>query len=257
MAELVSFVRSIYWYYRFPNAYGSYRGIFETFDQATAAIPKNQKVGYDHADLAAQYEQDFYQHQKTIGSFEYPLLFWLKDLLTEPCTVFDFGGNVGNHFYGYEHYLRYPQNLKWIVCELPEILRIGEKIAKQEQRSEIAFTDRFEQSNGADILLASGSIQYLGTSFFKMLEGLERKPKHLLLNRLPLCEGKPFVTVQNGGMVFYPVYVMNRMAFIEDAIGLGYQLVDSWQDRSEPCSVPFHPEFTTLSFHGAYFRWQP
>ncbi|MDX2231987.1 MAG: methyltransferase, TIGR04325 family [Leptolyngbyaceae cyanobacterium bins.349] len=254
MAGLASLVRSVYWYYRFPHAYGSYRGIFETFDQAIAAVPNQSKVGYNNADLAQEYEQDFYQYYKIIGTFDYPVLFWLKGLLFEHCTVFDFGGNVGNRFYAYEDYLNYPPHLKWIVCELPEILKIGEKIAQQEKRSNITFTDQFDQANGTDILLASGSIQYLGNEFSKQLGSLACKPRHLILNRLPLCEGKQFVTLQNGGLVFYPAFVMNKAEFIASICNLGYELGDSWQDRSEPCAVPFHPEFKTLSFHGLYFK---
>jgi len=256
MAGLGSFIRSVYWYYRFPTAYASYRGVFETFEQAIANIPKRRKAGYNHADLAQEYEQEFYQYYKTVGSFDYPVLFWLKDLLFENCTIFDFGGNVGNHFYGYETYIKYPPNLKWIVCELPEILKVGVKIAHQEHRTEISFTDQFEQADGSDIFLASGSIQYLGAGFCQRLSELTRKPRHLLLNRIPLCEGKSFVTLQNGGLVFYPAFVMNKAEFIDSICQLGYSLRDTWQDRSEPCSVPFHPEFTTLSFHGLYFTLQ-
>lgn len=256
MAGLGAFLRSIYWYCRFPYEYGSYRGIFDTFEQAIAAVPKHHKVGYNHADLAAQYEQDFYRYYKVIGTFDYPVLFWLKELLSENCTIFDFGGNVGNRFYGYTNYIQFPPNLSWIVCDLPEIVKIGEKIAHQEKRTEISFTTEFEQANETEILLASGSIQYLENEFLKQLSRLNQKPKHLLLTRLPLCEGKQFVTLQNGGLAFYPALVMNRTEFIRSACNLGYQLRDSWQDRSEPCLVPFHPESTHLTFHGFYFKAQ-
>ncbi|GET35774.1 methyltransferase, TIGR04325 family [Microseira wollei] len=249
--EPTQLMRSLYWYLRFPGAYGSYRGIFATTEQAIASAPKNRKIGYNHADLAKEYQSNFY---KAIGSYDYPILFWLKDLLQEGSTVFDFGGNMGNHFYGYEKYIKYPQNFKWIVCELPEIIKAGEEIAAQEKRTEIVFTSQFEEAEKANILMASGSIQYLGPNFAQLLSKLNRKPNHLLLSRLPLCEGKSFVTLQNGGLVFYPVNVMNRDEFIESICGLGYKLIDSWKDRAEPCSVPFHPEFTSLVFNGLYLK---
>lgn len=249
--QIVQFARSVYWYSRFPGAcYGCYRGIFETFEQAIAAAPKNRKIGYNDPELAKEYQMSL---GKAVGSYDYPILFWLRDLLKEDCTLFDFGGNVGTHFYSYEKYISYPKNLKWVVCDLPAIVEAGKELAKQENRTELSFTTKFEVAENANIFMASGSIQYV-QSISNSLSTLQSKPKYLLINRLPLCQGKTFVTLQNGGLVFYPLYVFNRQAFIDNICQIGYELIDIWQDRSEPCSVPFHEEFSSMVFHGFYFR---
>lgn len=251
MSQIVQFARSVYWYLRFPGeCYGCYRGIFDTFEQAIAAAPKTRKIGYNHPDLAKDYQTTLI---KAVGSYDYPMLFWLKDLLKEDCKIFDFGGNVGTHFYGYEKYLNYPRNLKWVVCDLPAIIEAGKELAEQEKRSEVSFTTKFEEAEGAYIFMASGSVQYV-KSLSASLAKLDSKPQHVLINRLPLCDGKTFVTLQNGGLVFYPLYVFNKKEFVDDICKIGYELVDSWRDRSEPCTVPFHPEFTSLTFQGMYFR---
>lgn len=249
--QVVHIIRSAYRYWRFSgNCYGCYRGIFETEQAAIASAPKGRKIGYNHSELAKEYQANLY---KTIGFYDYPIVFWLKDLLTEGCTVFDFGGNVGTHFYGYEGYLNYPKNLRWMVCELPALAQAGEELARRENRSELVFTTNFEDANGADIFIGSGSIQYVDF-LTAAIAKLSEKPKHILINRLPLCEGKSFITLQNGGMVFYPVHVFNRVQFIDSIAAIGYELVDSWKDRSEPCAVPFHPEFRSLFFNGLYFK---
>ncbi len=252
--QVVELLRSTYWHWRFTgDCYGCYRGIYETVEAAIAAAPKAKKIGYDHADLAKDYQKGL---SRTIGFYDYPMLFWLKGLLEENATVFDFGGNVGTHFYSYENYITYPHHLKWIVCDLPAINQAGAELAVQEQRSELTFTETLAAAEGSDVLIASGSIQYL-PSTASPLEGLaklQKKPQHLLMGRLPLCEGPPFVTLQNGGIVFYPVTVRNKQQFIHSITALGYELVDNWVDRSEPCSVPFHPEFSSLAFNGFYFK---
>lgn len=251
--SIVQLARSIYWHRRFSKSYGSYRGIYETEAQAIAAVPPHRKVGYNHPELAAEYRANLYRE---IGFYDYPMLFWLKNLLKNGSVMFDFGGNVGTHFYGYENYLTYPQAFKWIVCELPALVDAGKELAQQEGRSQLLFTTDFNDASGAEVFLASGSVQYVPSLAAKLAK-LPTQPQHLLLGRLPLCEGNSFVTLQNGGMVFYPVHVFNRQEFIDSIQAIGYDLIDSWKDRSEPCAVPFHPEFKSLSFGGLYFKAVP
>ncbi len=246
------FLRSILGYLRFPtpSGYARYRGIFETPEQAIAAAPKNRKIGYDHDELAQEYRDQFAQ---SIGFYDYPMLFWLQKLLQQGSTLFDFGGNIGTHFYTYEKYLTYPANLQWTVCELPAIVAVGESLLPAEQRSQLRFTSQFEDAEGADIFIASGSVQYID-SLANRLAQLQHQPNHILLGRFPLCEGKSFVTLQNGGLVFYPVHVFNKQNFVDSIVALGYELIDQWRDPGEPCAVPFHPEFKSLMFHGLYFK---
>lgn len=234
------------WRFATPGGYGRYRGIHGTPEEAQAAAPRSARLGYDHADLAQAYRD---QHHTAIGFYDYPMLFWLQRLLRPDLRVFDFGGNIGTHFYAYERYLGYPPGLRWTVCELPALVAAGEALARQESRTEIAFTTRFEDAEGADVLLASGSVQYVG-DFPARLAALRDPPRHVLLGRMPMCEGPSFVTLQNGGMVFYPVHVVQRSALERALRDAGYRIVDTWKDPGEPVAVPFHPEFRTMSFHG-------
>jgi putative methyltransferase (TIGR04325 family) len=210
------FCRSVSLYLRFP--YACYRGIYENFETAEAAVPKSKKLGYDHPDLAQAYLEEFGSY---IGYYDYPVLLWLQKLIKDGINVFDFGGNIGTHFYGYERYLSYPSHLSWTVCELPEIIKAGETLAAKQGRSELEFTTKFSKANGADIFLASGVIQYVKDLSEKLAE-LNNPPQHLLINRIPLCEGQTFVTLQNGGMVAYPVQVSNRKQFIQSLENIGY-----------------------------------
>jgi putative methyltransferase (TIGR04325 family) len=237
------------------NCYGCFRGVYETFEQAISAAPKTKSIGYDNSALAEEY-QSTTELKTTIHSYDYAVLFWLKsivDINSINLSLFDFGGNVGIHFYGYEKYLNYPANFQWIVCDLPEIVNAGKELAHKRQRSELVFTCNFEEASGTDVFLASGSIQYVENLSISIL-GLLEKPKHLLVNRLPLYEGEQFVTLQNGGKVFYPSYVFNQSNFIDSFKEIGYELIDIWEDWNDSCIIPFHPEKSLLFYRGIYFK---
>jgi putative methyltransferase (TIGR04325 family) len=259
VAQVKFWMQSTLRYYKFPSSYGCYRGIYDTAEAAIADAPKGGKIGYDHPDLAQEYRDDVYRQEQPgefnpkIGFFDYPMVMWLRQLLKPGMRVFDFGGNIGTQYYNYRDYIDYPIDLSWLICEVPEIRQQGEDLARERHSSQLSFTSDFYEANGRDLFFASGSIQHL-PSFIEMLTELGEPPQQVLIGRLPLCEGDPFFTLQNGGLVFYPIYVNNRQELIQSLTHLGYELIDLWQDRSEPCSVPFHSEMNQMSFWGLYLR---
>jgi putative methyltransferase (TIGR04325 family) len=237
------------------DCYGCFRGVYDTFEEATRSAPKTKSIGYDNTELAEEYQQDI-EAQTAVQSYDYPVMLWLNSIFTiNPVniSIFDFGGNVGIHFYAYEKYINYSANLKWMVCDVPAIVKAGKELAERRHRSEIVFTENFEEASGKDIFLASGSIQYV-ENLSVSISSLAEKPKHLLLNRLPLYDGPQFVTLQNGGKVFYPSYVFNKTEFIYALNKIGYEMVDIWEDRIGGCLIPFHPEKSCPFYYGLYLK---
>lgn len=250
-------LRDLYSLYKFPKegGYSYFRGVFETFEQAIQSAPKSKFIGYNSPDLAEEYISDP-ESFEVIRAYDYPMLFWLKHIFnetTEDISIFDFGGNVGIHFYAYQKYINYPKNLKWTVFEVAEIVKAGKKLAKVKSPINLNFTDTEKVAEGKDIFIASGSIQYV-ESLSTLLTSLTQKPRFLLLNRLPLYDGKQFVTLQNGGKVFYPQYVFNYSDFVSSLKEIGYDLIDAWEDNLDSCIIPFHPEKSIRFYHGFYFR---
>jgi putative methyltransferase (TIGR04325 family) len=234
------------------NALGRFRGVFDNFEQANLSAPKTKPLGFN----CPEYTREFGDRLTRIFSFDYPVLFWLKGILAEGCRVFDLGGHVGLQYYAYSKYLDYPAGMSWMVCDLPEITRAGEDLARTKQRSGILFTNRIEDASGSDVLIAAGSLQYIQRPTLSViLSGLERKPRHLLLNKLPLYEGDQFVTLQNGGAAFHPQYVFNRSEFIRSLTVLGYSLVDTWTVETHSGHIPFHPESSFRYHSGLYLRY--
>jgi putative methyltransferase (TIGR04325 family) len=231
------------------DAFGACRGVFGDFAAAARSAPKTKPVGFDREACARQ----FGRYRDKVFSFDYPMLFRLSRLLPSERRIFDYGGSVGTQFYAYSAYLQYPDGLSWRVCELPEITRAGEELARKSGRSGLTFTTRFEDARYADILIAAGSLQYVESpALAEALSGLRRMPRHLLLNKLPLYDGERFVTLQNGGAAFHPHYVFNRRDFIGSLTALGYRLEDRWDVDSRSGYIPFNRERSFSSYTGLY-----
>jgi len=135
MIKAIPLVQSLHQYFkeleyerRFSgNCFACFRGVFETEEQALLSVPQNdKKIRYNESELVDLYKIELTQ---PIESYDYPILFWLKELINDNVKVFDFGGSVGIHFYSYKKYISYPQSLKWMVCELPLRAKLGEKLA--------------------------------------------------------------------------------------------------------------------------------
>jgi putative methyltransferase (TIGR04325 family) len=241
------------------DCYGCFWGVFQTFEQAIQSSPRTKSIGYDNANLAHEYQQMLEENNwensgRVIASYDYPVLFWLNSIFSQEGskTIFDFGGNVGIHFYTYAKYIEYPENLKWTVCDVPTIVNAGVSLAKKRCVQELEFIINFPDLNGKEIFISSGAFQYvenLANTLFQY-----GKPRHLLINRLPLYDGEQFVTLQNGGKVFYPQYVFNKNKFIEELSMIGYELIDIWEDRVDACIIPFHPEKSVPFYHGLYLK---
>lgn len=267
--EEAPIVRSMYYTIRKPfyerrfatNCYGGFRGVFSTFEEAIQSAPKTKTLGYDDPELAAEYVQmletgNWEGSKSLVRPLDYPVMFWLNTLLNiqqVPPTIFDFGGNVGFHYYTYAKYIQYPDHLKWMVCEVPAIEKAGRKLAERLSSTHLSFVADFAEATHYEIFLASGSLQYL-QNFSDLLSQLPCNPNHLLINRLPLYDGESFVTLQNGGKVFYPQYVFNQANFIESLTKLGYKLIDIWEDAQDACMIPFHPEYSVHCYHGLYLK---
>jgi putative methyltransferase (TIGR04325 family) len=225
-----------------------YRGVYSSFEEARAHAPRNTPLGYDHDEIALGYKD-----QKFLSS-DYPAAFWLREALQDGPSVLDLGGSVGILFYLWKQYFQYPENIKWIVCEVPAVAHAGQKIAAERNEERLRFVSQIEEGDGCNCFLASGSPQYLGTSIVDNLKRLERPPRHLIINRVPLHSRRECITLQNVRWAVSPYRVFQRDAFIAECESLGYTLVDAWTVPDHSCWIPFYPEFSVPVYSGLYFR---
>ena len=234
--------------------YCEYFGVFDSFEAARASVPPSPE--FDHAALAKSYLE---VHVHTVFEYDYPVMWWLQRAFSGGARiVLDIGGSVGVHYYGYRRYVDMPADLTWRVAEVPSMVAIGRELATKSDGGALSFTDDLAGAlSGTDVWTTSGAIQYIEDARpSDLLKRCEmRRPRHLLLNKLPLYAGKDFVTTQNlGDGCFSPVHIYNRRRFIADIEKLGYTLRDQWEVNERSLRIPGHPERSFGGFSGLYFN---
>ena len=117
-------------------------------------FPTGARVGYDHDELAGLYRH----RMEKANQSDYAVLFWLKDILDERSFVFDFGGHVGVSYHGWRNYLGYPPGMRWLVHDMPAIVKVGAELARE------------RPSDGPRVH--------------------ERRPRRARLQRLPRCRAR-------------------------------------------------------------------
>ena len=231
-----------------------FRGLHRTFAEALAAAPRHALTGYDHDAVASGYRVP----ELRLAPCDYALLFHLTRMLADAgeATVLDFGGNVGIHYLRYSPYLS--DRVRWIVCDLPAITRVGHELAAAMPALEFVNDIAALRVERLDVLLASDAVQYVETldppgRLLQTLIAQGTAPRHVLFDQLPLQEGPTFVTLQNAGPACYPFYVFNRGQFLAGLAGLDYELRADWNDDAGVFAVPFHRSRPFL-YQGFYFR---
>jgi putative methyltransferase (TIGR04325 family) len=230
-----------------------YHGVYPSFAEAQKSIPPGQKVGFDHAALAGMYRDRMLKACQS----DYAVLYWLRRILEPTSVVFDFGGHVGISYHGWRSYLDYPPGLRWTVYDLPAITRVGEEVARARPSAGLSFTNDLREAKDCTVFLTAGSLQFLERSLPSLLEEAGCRPRHIIVNKMPLYEGKSFVTVQSAGKAFHPYQISNRSEFTSGITALGYRVVDDWMNAEQSCKVPFTRDKEIKAYSGYYFVLDP
>lgn len=238
---------------RFATARGMnlFRGAFPGFQEALASVPQTKPVGYDIPETAGMYDDRL---TKVFAS-DYPPMFWLKGILAPGMRVFDFGGHVGIAYHAYSRYFPFPEGLTWTVCDVPSVTKAGEAMAAERGLAGgLRFANDWRSVTGADVLVSFGALQYLEAPVLEeMLATWTEKPKHVVLNKLPVHETRTFVTLQNMSAAFCPYRIFRRKDLIAAVEALGYELVDSWTCE-ESAYIPYPKGASVARYSGFYFR---
>jgi putative methyltransferase (TIGR04325 family) len=227
-----------------------FRGVYDSFAAAVADLPGGSAIGYDQPGTA-----DFYrQFMKSPREWDYPVLYWLHRLGPDLQSVFDHGGHVGILYYALRPYLSVGAGFRWRVQDVPSIVAAGRKLAVERSAEQLEFTEAFNDANGCEVLLSSGSLQYMEQSPVELLASLSNCPKHLIINMLPQHESEEFVTVNSLGVSLCPYKVRHRGRFLRSMEQAGWRLCDEWQNMGKACPIPFHDRFNGVEYYGEYFR---
>lgn len=227
-----------------------FRGVYASFDEAQRSAPSSKPVGYDNPGPAAMYRHILERMELS----DYPVLFWLDRALRGARRLFDLGGHVGLRYYGFRSRLAFPDDFVWQVMDVPAVVKAGRELAAERGAKQLAFTERREELEGADILYTTGALQYLDEPLHEILARLRRRPPHVLVNQTPMHDAPACYTLQSIGTAFCPYRIEDRGALISGMEALGYERVDGWTCPEKILAIPFHPDRSVRGYDGLYFR---
>nr|WP_321983640.1 TIGR04325 family methyltransferase [uncultured Lichenicoccus sp.] len=225
-------------------------GIFKSYAEAYAAIPKRRAGGWDHEGAAGMWVD----YIAPVRPSTYPVLFWLRQLLSPGCRVVDVGGSIGLAYYAYRRFNTMPEGLHWQVIEVPHIAEQGRRVALREQAGSLSFESDLKRACDCDILLAAGALQYMETAIPGVLEDLGSLPRHILVNKVALTQKPSFFTLHNYGPGITPYHIFNEAGFVSYFERHGYVIRDRWNVTDMACDIPFHPGHTVAEFSGFCFE---
>lgn len=231
-----------------------YRGIFKTAREASASFDV-KKLGYDNAESAGMYES----LMGTIEHYDYPVLFWLKKLLSDDPNsmlrgIGDYGGHVGIKYYAYGHLLG--PLPRWTVHDVPAAMARGKEIALERGMYGLRFADSFAGFAGCGALLSLGALQYLEPTLASSLSSLPAtdRPRHVIINTTAFTEEDEFYTLNSIGTSYCPYKIQNTGAFIGDMLQAGYAMTHVWENPGRKNSVPFQDERADFRYLGMHFE---
>ncbi len=239
--------------FRQPSRHGNaYYGVYDSYAQALAEVPATMPGSYD-LEVAGRIYHD---RLDRVRVSDYPLLFWLSRLIAAgQRRIFDLGGHIGISYYGFRRHLDYPPDLRWQVHDVPAVVSAGRTHACEHDPEErLQFTESCEHADGSDVLLSSGTLQYLDYSLPELLRRLARPPRHVLVNLTPMHPTRGFYTLQNMRIAICPYRVTSAPEFIAQMKNLGYEPVDRWESFERNLRVPFASACAIDSYSGFYFR---
>ncbi|RYF69933.1 MAG: methyltransferase, TIGR04325 family, partial [Comamonadaceae bacterium] len=190
--------------------------------------------GYDNDDAAVLYSTQ-------VCSWDYAPLYWLADSFRSGASsVFDLGGHIGIKYYAFRRVLDYPDTLRWTVCDVPAVVRKGEQFARERQVDrQLAFCTDFAQAGDIDVLLMSGSLQYLPVRMEEILSMLPRKPGRVILNITAGHGDRTLYTLNSIVHAICPYRIQQQDEVLSEIRLCGYRRRDVWRNDGKPITIPF------------------
>lgn len=213
-----------------------FAGAWPTRAAALASLPDTAKAGYDDPSVA----EVSFEFMAQVASTDYPVLFWMHRILKPGDRVLDAGGHLGTKYLAWRDHLDLAQ-IAWTVQDLPGIVQAA-RAAQAEGRvpSAVTFVET-AQGVAADVLLASGLLQYLDRPLGDVVAEMAAPPRQIVLNKVATRKGPGVVTLERIGPARVPYQIRNRTQFEDSLNGFGYRVADSWDLPELSHVIPTHP----------------
>ena len=235
------------------NVGGVFNGCFGSWDEAMAAIPSDRLAGWDHDAAAAIFDAPLSRQPSVYAS-----MFWLSQLLRPGDRIVDLGGGAAITQRLHTARAPLPRGVHWTVVETPAVARFGASLAEKGDLGGVTFVDSLDAAGACDVFFSAGAMQYMPDGLGTLGAVLAKRPRAVVLNKLPLAAAADYWTLQNFGPAVCPYRVWRRSDFIAAVTAQGYALKDAWDVVELACDIPFHPELYVPMFAGlAFVRTDP
>jgi putative methyltransferase (TIGR04325 family) len=184
---------------------------------------------------------------------DYAVAFWIQRRLGSETKVFDYGGHVGIKYYALRKVLPFPEDLRWIVHDVPTVTEAGRKLAAERGERALSFTDSFDAASGIDVFLALGSLQYVETPLYERLGGLASPPPFVVVSSTPMTDGPRYVTLENFRDFYCPYLIEDRAAMLRGMDAIGYDLVHEWKIAEKSCRIIGRPDRSVHGYTSMHF----
>ena len=241
--------------FREARAAHLFHGVFATFEEAQRAAPTTAPIGYDHAGATG-----LYIGQTEPTEHDYAAFFWLAEAIAAGATsIVDLGGNVGVKFMALRSRLALPAALRWTVVDVPAVVRRGQELQAADPAADarLGFSADLAALDDADVVYASGTLQYLPSTLAELLNAAARKPSRIVVNTTPVHAGRAFFTVNNIGSSYCPYRVQSHPVFVAEMAQAGYELRDRWFNVGKAMRIPFQPDHDVAAYSGYCFDRTP
>ncbi|MBM1949600.1 methyltransferase, TIGR04325 family [Sulfitobacter pseudonitzschiae] len=225
-------------------------GAYPDYATAKAHAPRDTPNSYDDDQVAPLN----FELMSQLHIWDYPVVFWLGKLMQPGLHVVDAGGHFGTKYIAFRDLLPLAE-IRWSVQDLPAVIRAS-RAAQQRGAvpAEVNFIDALLDGGAADVLLASGLLQYLDRPLAEMVAELPSPPRHILLNKVATREGATVVTLEKIGPARLPYQIRNRAAFESELTDMGYTIRASWVIPSLSRRIGTHPGLGASTSMGYYLE---
>ena len=241
---------------RFLNEeFGTFWGVFDSFNSALSSVPKEIASSYQDESLVDFHLDQFMQ----LLPFDWPVLYFLSDLISKGSarSMIDFGGHVGVKYYAYQKLLALPDDFHWRVVDLAPMVAEGRRRCADFKPRHLTFYDDVALAPASDILFCSGVLQFCPFTVDAIIQQCVSRPRYVIINKIPFSQDGAFVTLENFNKVKVAYQVFDRHRHDADREKLGYELLWRWRIPHRDFEIPYSKPRRNVKMFGEIWAASP
>jgi putative methyltransferase (TIGR04325 family) len=200
------------------------REIFNKVKESSLKVKKGQVV----------FERDsvvFHKAEYNWSLLAY--LLWIAAQNDKQLSVVDYGGSLGSVYYQHRKFLSVIKKLRWNIVEQKQFVNLGQKHFQDETLKFYPDINSCLTHHSPDVLLISGTIQYLAEPFIFLNQLKRYNFKYIIIDLTGFFinkSEKSRITIQkvppNIYQASYPCWIFNEQELL-NSIPTKYQLIYS------------------------------